>query len=41
VEGHVGSKRAVVLAETIERVLIGHIDTHRAQIEAKRRAIRE
>jgi DinB superfamily len=31
--------RAQVLAVTIERVLIGHYDAHRADIEAKRRAL--
>jgi uncharacterized damage-inducible protein DinB len=30
--------RAPVLAETIENMLIGHIDSHRAEIEAKLRA---
>jgi hypothetical protein len=28
-----------LLGETIERVLIGHYDTHRAEIEAKLRAL--
>jgi hypothetical protein len=31
--------RAEVLAGTIERVLIGHYDAHRAEIEAKLRAL--
>jgi DinB superfamily len=31
--------RGQLLGETIERVLIGHYDTHRAEIEAKLRAL--
>jgi len=30
--------RAAILADTIDRVLIGHVDAHRADIEAKMRA---
>jgi hypothetical protein len=35
-----GRAGAAVLAATIERVMIGHVETHRAAIEAKHRAFR-